>query len=222
MAVQASIYVFDAYGTLFDVHSAAARFADGIGEDWGKLSDIWRTKQLEYCFVNAGADRWVPFEALTEQSLDYAIAVTGGAGAAQRDELLKAYRSLDAYAEVGDVLRELKDRDAKLAILSNGDPDMLADAEAAAGLGGLFDAVLSVSEVGVFKPAMRVYQMACQRFGAEPTEIAFQSSNRWDIAGARYFGMRTNWINRTGKPDEYPDLPPDAVFSDLTGLLAEG
>jgi len=214
-----AVFVFDAYGTLFDVHSAAARHAARIGPQWQALSDVWRTKQLEYCFVNAGAGRWRSFETLTEEALDFAIATTANIDAGVRKDLLAAYRALDAYPEVSEVLDGLRGRGAGLAILSNGDAGMLADAVAAAGLDDRFDAVLSVADVGVFKPAMRVYQRACDQFGVEAEAIAFQSSNRWDIAGAHAFGMRTNWINRTGKPDEYPDLPPDRVLSDLTGLL---
>ena len=129
---------------------------------------------------------------------------------------------MDAYPEVAEVLAALKARGAGLAILSNGDPDMLDDAVRAAGLGGLFDAVLSVTAAGIFKPSPAVYRLATERFGCKPGDISFQSSNRWDIAGAKAFGFHAVWINRTAAPDEYPDLRPDRVVRDLRGLLDVG
>jgi 2-haloacid dehalogenase len=126
---------------------------------------------------------------------------------------------MDAYPEVAEVLASLKGRGARLAILSNGDPDMLDDAVRAAKLENLFDAVLSVTAAGVFKPAPAVYRLATERFGCGPGDISFQSSNRWDIAGAKAFGFHCVWINRTTAPDEYPDLRPDRVVRDLRGLL---
>ena len=212
-------YVFDAYGTLFDVHSAAAQHAAAIGDRWQVLSDIWRTKQLEYSWVRALAGRQVSFWQITEDALDFAIATAGGAGSHLRGELLEAYRHLQAYPEVPDVLAKLKARGAKVAILSNGDPDMLATAVSSAGLSGAFDAVISVEEAGIFKPAQKVYQLAVDQTGVGPSEISFQSSNRWDIAGAKAFGFQTVWINRTSRADEYRDLAPDAVVADLNGLL---
>ena len=121
--------------------------------------------------------------------------------------------------EVREVLNALKACGDKLAILSNGDPDMLADAVRAAQLEGVFDAVLSVEAAGIFKPSMKVYQLVLDRFGGTPAEVSFQSSNRWDIAAAKAFGFRCVWVNRTGAPDEYPELPPDRVVRDLTALL---
>lgn len=216
-----SHYVFDAYGTLFDVHSAAARHRDAIGPRWERLSDLWRTKQLEYTWVHAGMGRRATFAALTEQSLDFAIASVGGVPPGTRAQLLEAYRSLDVYPEVRDVLARLKTRGARLAILSNGDPDMLGRAIECAGLENRFDAVLSVAEAGIFKPAMRVYELATRAFAIDPPAVSFQSSNRWDVAGAKAFGFRTVWVNRTGAPDEYPALPPDIVTRDLSALASE-
>ena len=159
-------YVFDAYGTLFDVHSAAARHRDAIGPDWERLSSLWRQKQLEYTWVHAGMGRHATFAALTEQSLDFAIASMGGVAPGTRARLLEAYRSLEAYPEVKGALAQLKTRGARLAILSNGDPDMLEAAIHSAGLDGAFDAVLSVASAGVFKPAMRVYELATRQSGS--------------------------------------------------------
>jgi 2-haloacid dehalogenase len=212
-------YVFDAYGTLFDVHSAAARHRDAIGPRWERLSNLWRTKQLEYTWVHVGMDRPATFADLTEQALDVAIAGVGGVGSGTRARLLEAYRSLDAYPEVKEVLAGLRARGARLAILSNGDPDMLAAAIGSAGLDDIFEAVLSVASAGVFKPSRRVYELATRTFAVEPAAISFQSSNRWDIAGARAFGFHTVWVNRTRAPEEYPALPAHAVVSDLGALL---
>ena len=143
------------------------------------------------------------------------ISIAGGV----RQGLLAAYRTMDAYPEVAHVLAALKARGARVAILSNGDPDMLQDAVRAAKLTGSVEAVLSVSAAGIFKPAPEVYRLATQRFGCSPADISFQSSNRWDVAGAKAFGFGCVWINRTGATDEYPDLAPDRVLGDLTGLL---
>lgn len=211
-------YVFDAYGTLFDVHSATARHATAIGPHWERLSQTWRTKQLEYTWISAGIGRHTSFAHLTEAALDFAIATTGHVAPALRAELLTAYRKLSAFPEVPAVLTRLRAQRVPIAILSNGDADMLADAIAAAGLDALFDHVLTVHEAGIFKPAPAVYRLAVDRLAVPPAAISFQSSNRWDIAGAKTAGLRCVWINRANQPDEYPDAPPDVVLSDLTRL----
>jgi 2-haloacid dehalogenase len=216
-----SVYVFDAYGTLFDVHSAASRYQAEIGASWERLSQTWRAKHLEYTWIHAQTGRHTSFRQLAERSLDYAIAVTGGVPAGIRDKLMASYMTLSAYPEVGDVLSGLRARGARTAILSNGDPDMLDSAVSSAGIGQLLDAVLSVKDVGIFKPAMQVYELATRRFGCAPGDISFQSSNRWDAAGAKVFGMRCVWINRAGLPDEYPDMPADVISRDLKALLAD-
>lgn len=214
------LYVFDAYGTLFDVHAAAERLRDAIGPTWLQLSQTWRAKHIEYTWHTSLLGRPMTFWALAARSLDYAITVTGGSVEREvRDKLLGAYRVMDAYPEVREVVSALKGRGDRVAILSNGDPDMLADAVRAAGLEGLFDAVLSVAQAGVFKPAPAVYALVTQTFGCKPGEVSFQSSNRWDIAAAKAFGFRCVWINRAGAPHEYPDLAPDRVVKDLRALL---
>jgi 2-haloacid dehalogenase len=215
-----ALYVFDAYGTLFDVHAAAEKHKDAIGPKWQALSQTWRAKHIEYSWHASLVGRPATFWELTARSLDYAIGSAGGGVAAEvRAKLLAAYRTMDAYPEVREVLGALKARGDRLAILSNGDPDMLDDAARAAKLDGLFDAVLSVSEAGIFKPSMKVYQLVLDRFGGAAGDVSFQSSNRWDIAGAKAFGFRCVWINRTGALDEYPDLQPDRVVRDLRALL---
>jgi 2-haloacid dehalogenase len=215
------LYVFDAYGTLFDVHAAAERHKDAIGPRWQQLSQTWRAKHIEYSWHASLAGRRATFWSLAERSLDHAIAAVGsGVASDVRGNLLASYRTMDAYPEVRGVLGALKARGDMLAILSNGDPDMLADAVRAAQLEGVFDAVLSVVSAGIFKPGMKVYQLVIDRFGGAPADVSFQSSNRWDIAGATAFGFTCVWINRTGALDEYPDLPPDRVVSDLRALVA--
>lgn len=216
----APIYVFDAYGTLFDVHSAAARLAGRIGPAWERLSEIWRTKQLEYTWIHAAIERPATFWTLTERALDFAIhAAAAKVDDRTRAELLDAYRELAAYPEAERVLVALKAHGARLAILSNGDPDLLERAVDSAGLQGLFERVLSVAEVRTFKPSSLVYRMAVEAFDAVPEAITFCSSNRWDIAGASAFGFDTVWINRFGRPDEYPEMPPARVLTSLDGLL---
>jgi len=214
------LYVFDAYGTLFDVHAAAERQKDSIGPKWKELSLIWRAKHLEYTWVYSLAGKQAMFWMLAQRSLDHAIqAVGGGISTDARANLLRAYRTMDPYPEVRDVLSALKARGDRLVILSNGDADMLTDAVRAAKLEGVFDAVISVVSAGIFKPSARVYQLITGRFGGSPVDVSFQSSNRWDIAGAKAFGFHCVWVNRTGAPDEYPDLPPDRTVRDLRALV---
>lgn len=212
------LYVFDAYGTLFDVHSAVARHRDALGPQAARLSELWRTKQLEYTWVRSLAGRYENFETLTAASLDVAAALCGGIPPALRDALLAAYRSLEAFADVAPTLDALKARGAKTAILSNGTPAWLKAAIESAGLAGRFDAVLSVDPLRLYKTAPEAYALVERQFGIAPAETSFQSSNRWDIAGAAAFGFRCVWINRTGQPEEYRDLAPAAVLKSLDGL----
>jgi 2-haloacid dehalogenase len=215
-----TLYVFDAYGTLFDVHAAAERQKDSIGPKWKELSQVWRAKHLEYTWVYSLAGRQAMFWMLAQRSLDYAIAqVGGGISTDVRKRLLESYRTMEAYPEVRDVLAALKARGDKLVVLSNGDADMLTDAVRAAKLDAMFEAVISVVSAGIFKPSPKVYQLVIGRFGGTPADVSFQSSNRWDIAGAKAFGFRCVWVNRLGSPDEYPDLPPDRTVRDLNGLV---
>lgn len=209
------VVVFDAFGTLFDVHSAVARNATSIGPAAARLSEIWRAKQLEYTWTLSLMGRYEPFWALTERALDHALARTPEVEPAVRERLLSSYRTLDAYPEVPATLARLRARGAKTAILSNGDAAMLADAVAAAGIGAALDAVLSVDAVRVFKTDPRTYGLVEAGLGCARGDVLFVSSNRWDVAGAAAFGFSTAWVNRAGAPDEYPDLQPGAVIGDL-------
>jgi 2-haloacid dehalogenase len=213
-----AIYVFDAYGTLFDVHAAVRRHAEAIGPEGERLSAIWRAKQLEYSWVRSLMGRYKDFWTLTEEALDHAFALVPSADISMKPKLLEAYRGLDCYAEVPRVVKALRTQGRRLAILSNGSPDMLASAVAAAGLDGCFDKVISVDAVRAYKTDERVYELVATEFRVYPEAVSFQSSNRWDIAGATAFGFRTVWINRAGAPDEYADLPPAAVLPSLDGL----
>ncbi len=216
-----AVYAFDAYGTLFDVHSAALRHRDAIGDKWDRLSQTWRAKHLEYTWIWALSGRHTTFWRLAEESLDFAIASVGGIRPDLRAALLDAYRALAAYPEVADVLAGLRAKGAKLAILTNGDAELIAQSVRATGLEGAFDALITVHEAGVFKPDMRVYKLVTDRFGVAPGEVSFQSSNRWDATGAKVAGFRTVWVNRIGAPPEYPETAPDLTTSDLTPLLAD-
>ncbi|MCW2307938.1 haloacid dehalogenase type II [Rhodobium gokarnense] len=213
-----SVFVFDAYGTLFDVHAAVRRHAEAVGPDGQKLSEIWRAKQLEYSWVRSLMGRYQDFWSLTEQALDYAFRAVPSADTSVKPMLLDAYRELDAYPEVPEVLKGLKEAGCRLAILSNGSPEMLDSAVRSACIADYLDAVLSIDEIRAYKTDPRVYDMVTTQFRVFPEAVSFQSSNRWDVAGATAFGFRTVWINRAGVPDEYSDLPPAAVLQDLSGL----
>jgi 2-haloacid dehalogenase len=215
-------YVFDAYGTLFDVHSAISRHAVAIGSRSDALSALWRQKQLEYTWVRALAGRYRDFAALTEEALDFALATVAPEQVALKPVLLEAYRRLDPYPEVRAVLTRLKASGKRIAILSNGTPTMLAENVASAGIGQLIDATLSVDALRTYKTAPAVYALACSQLKLAPAAISFQSSNRWDIAGAVAAGLRAVWINRRGQPDEYRDLAPVATIATLEGLYALG
>jgi 2-haloacid dehalogenase len=197
--------IFDAYGTLLDVHSAMARHAARLGPDWQRLSQEWRAKQLEYTWVRslAGAVHHRDFARLTDEALAFVAARHGIADADLLADLRADYRKLSAFPEVPLMLRDLRDGGVATAILSNGEPDMLARGVAAAGLSDLLDAVLSVEAVGVFKPDLRVYRLATEYFGVAPKDVTFVSSNAWDAFGALEFGFRVVWVNRAGQPDEY-------------------
>lgn len=212
------LYVFDAYGTLFDVHSAAARHRDLIGPQAERLSELWRTKQLEYAWTRTLMVAYRDFDALTAEALDFAAARCGGISSEARKILLDAYEILDAFPDAAPALRSLRERGAKTVILSNGTPRALARAVASSGLGDLLDESLSADSLGRYKTAPEVYQMVGARYGVARDQVSFQSSNRWDVAGAARFGFRAIWINRTGAPDEYADLAPARVLSSLAEL----
>jgi len=215
-------FVFDAYGTLFDVHAAVRRHARQAGPDGQVMSDIWRAKQLEYSWVGTLMGSRHDFWQLTERALDYALEKVPSVDRSLRQPLLDAYWKLDCYPEVPAVLKALKARGARIAILSNGTRAMLESAVRTSALDPVVDEIFSVETVGKFKTHPSVYDMVTTSWRLYPNAISFQSSNRWDIAGAASFGFRTVWINRTGQPDEYRDLPPGLILPSLEGLSHHG
>ena len=221
MGLSHKLYVFDAYGTLFDVHSAVARHRELVGPQADRLSEIWRAKQLEYTWVRSLMGAYKDFREVTALALDFAAARCGGIAPETRAALLAAYDTLDAYPDVAPALKALKAQGAKTAILSNGTPAMLEAAVNSAGLTPWLDGCLSVDSLRVFKTAPQVYELVGRHFGAAPQDVSFQSSNRWDIAGAAKFGFRCVWINRSGQPDEYADLAPALVLRGLAPLAQD-
>lgn len=214
------VYVFDAYGTLFNVHAAIGRHRDACGTDADRMSDLWRTKQLEYTWTLTLAGRYENFWTLTERALDFALARFPSVDKAVRPRLLDAYFSLDAFPDARPALQVLKQRGCRTAILSNGAPDMLKAAVSGAQMDALLDAVLSVDAIRVYKPRPEVYALVTQAFSVAPGEVRFVSSNRWDIMGAVAFGFRGLWLNRGGLPDEYPEQAPHSVVTDITALAS--
>ncbi|MEP3112336.1 haloacid dehalogenase type II [Nisaea sp.] len=215
--------VFDAYGTLFDVHSAVAQCRSQFPDpdkQADKTSEIWRTKQLQYTWLRALQNRHLDFWQVTGDALDFSLeSVLGNLGpAGLRDALLNSYLTLDAYPEVLGVLQNLRDRGLKTAILSNGSPDMLERVCEKSGVGDLMDAILSVEDVGIYKPHPSVYQLAVDRLGIHADHISFQSSNAWDATAASAFGFKVAWINRFSQAPERLPGKPDAEIRTLDEL----
>lgn len=216
--------LFDAYGTVLDVDSAAFRLAQSgqypvLAEKWSELAAIWRAKQLNYSWLRSLSQQIVPFWQITCDALDYAMEALSIQDDEMREALLDLYRQLDAYPEIEQVLNAVDAAGYPAAILSNGNHQMLKDAFTHAGVISRFDALLSVEDVGVFKPAAQVYQMGCDQYQAKPNEILFASSNGWDAACASQFGYVTFWANRGGLPSDRLPETPAYTGSDLTGLI---
>lgn len=210
------ICVFDAYGTLYDFNSAVARHAASVGAKAASLSEMWRTKQIQYTWLRNGMGAYAKFWQVTGEALDHCLAAHDIADVALREKLMSAYLKLDAFAEVPATIAALKKAGMRLAILSNGNPEMLDPMVAASGLS--IEAVLSVDAVGVFKPDPRVYQLVETRCGVTPDKVCFLSSNYWDAHGAAHFGFKTVWVNRAGAPDDGLPGKPVALIRDLSLL----
>lgn len=210
--------VFDAYGTLFDFGSAVARCPDVPDDKRAALVTTWRDKQLQYTWLRTLQGLYVDFETVTAEALDFALEATGLADPSRRQALLDLYRILSAYPEVKAVLSALKAHGITTAILSNGSPSMLNAAVEHAGIGHLLDHVLSAEAAGVFKTDPRIYQLVPTRLGIERKAVCFVSANGWDAHGARAFGFRSVWCNRTRQPAERLPGTPDAVIADLAGI----
>ncbi len=215
--------VFDAYGTLFDVAAAARIAAQEPGrqefvEKWPQISNNWRLKQLQYSWLRAVTGEHTDFWMVTQHGLDYALEAAGINDPELRERLLALYWELSAYPEVPKMLATLKKNGFNTAILSNGSPDMLSAAVNSAKIDESLDALLSVEEVGVFKPHASVYDLVGNKFGCKPEEVLFVSSNGWDAAAASGRGFNTVWVNRAGDPvDRLPWLP-DKTMPDLKGI----
>jgi 2-haloacid dehalogenase len=212
--------VFDAYGTLFDFAAAARNCRDLPEEKHSSLTQLWRDKQLQYSWLRTAQGRHADFWQVTGDALDYALETLAFDDPGLRGRLMDLYLHLDVFPEVPKVLQQLKQAGVTTAILSNGSPEMLASAVDSAGIGGLLDAVLSVEEVGVYKPHPEVYQLALDRLGLPAAAISFQSSNAWDAHAAAAFGLRVIWCNRYGQKRERLPGSPDREISSLAELPA--
>lgn len=217
--------IFDAYGTLFDVAAAARELAGQPGREpfaqvWQQVANDWRLKQLQYSWLRAVARDHCDFWDVTGDGLDWALERAGLDDAQLRENLLGLYWSLAAYPEVPEMLGALKAAGLQTGILSNGSPAMLDGAVESAGIGAMLDAVLSVEDVGVFKPDVRVYDLVGQRFGCTPAEVLFVSANGWDAAFGAAYGFDTLWVNRGGEPMDRLSGRPGREARDLIGVPA--
>ncbi len=214
------ICVFDAYGTLFDFNSAVARHRTAIGPKADALSEMWRTKQIQYTWLRNSMKAYAPFWQVTGEALDHCLAAHGIADRNVREMLMNAYLALDPFPEVPAVLETLKRAGKRLAILSNGNPEMLDPMVKASKLAPYFEAVLSVDAAKVFKIDPRTYELVEARCGVKPGRVCFLSSNCWDAHGAAQFGFNVLWVNRAGAPDD--NLPGKIAgqLKDLSGLPA--
>jgi 2-haloacid dehalogenase len=211
--------VFDAYGTLFDVNSAAEQFQDVLREKWQRLAEVWRAKQLQYTWLRSLTGRHVDFWQITSEALDFALETLKLPNGQLRDQLMGLYLRLGAYAEVKNTLTRLKAGGLKCAILSNGSPTMLSACIENAGIADLLDAVLSVEELKVYKPHPTVYQLAVDRLSLEASAICYVSSNGWDAYSAKAFGFYVIWCNRSSQVSERIPGTPDAEIRILSDLL---
>jgi 2-haloacid dehalogenase len=210
--------VFDAYGTLFDVNSAARTAQDSLGEKWQPLAELWRAKQLQYTWLRSLAGHHADFWQVTGDALDFALSTLHLEDPALRARLMNLYLVLSAYPEVSDTLKRLKAAGLKLAILSNGAPAMLAAAATNSGIADLLNAILSVEEAKIYKPHPSVYRLACERLNVSAPSVCFLSSNGWDAYSAKAFGFRVVWCNRFGQAPERIPETPDAQITTLAEL----
>jgi 2-haloacid dehalogenase len=203
LAGRPAAVVFDAYGTLLDVHAAVARHAARLGPQAGAVSALWRQRQLEYSWILSATGAYEDFAVLTARALDVALATHRIDDSVLRGDLLAAYWQLDPFPDAAPTLGALRHAGLATGVLSNGAPTMLAEAVQAAGLGPLLDAVLSVDPLRLYKPHRRVYELAPARFRCAPEQVTFVSGNAWDAFAAARFGFQVYWLNRTPQPEEY-------------------
>ena len=210
--------IFDAYGTLFDVNSAAEKCKDKIGDKWERFANFWRTTQLEYTWLRSLMDRHKDFWQVTEDSLDKSMKVFD-IDPSMRNELLNLYKMLSPYKEVPETLKTLKEKKFKLAILSNGTPSLLDELVKSNHLDNLFDDIFSIEQVGVYKPSSRVYDMPIKKYNINKSEVAFLSANTWDVSGGGNYGYQSIWVNRNNNIFDNLDFKPKYQITDLNKLI---
>ena len=210
--------IFDAYGTLFDVNSAAEKCKNKIGKKWEDFANHWRTTQLEYTWLRSLMNRHKDFWQVTEDSLKKSMEAYNIDGS-MKNELLNLYKVLSPFEEVLETLKSLKKQEYKLAILSNGTPNLLNDLVKINNLENFFDDIFSIEEVGVYKPDMRVYDIPIKKYGIKKNEVIFLSSNTWDVSGGGNYGYQSIWVNRNNNIFDYLDYKPKNQINSLKGLL---
>ena len=210
--------IFDAYGTLFDVNSAAEKCKDKIGNKWESFANYWRTTQLEYTWLRSLMKRHKDFWQVTEDSLDKSMK-TFEIDSSMRNELLDLYKILSPFKEVPEVLKLLKERDLKLAILSNGTPTLLNQLVKSNNLDNLFDDLFSIEEVGIYKPDSKVYDLPVKKYNIQKNEVTFLSANTWDVSGGGNYGYNSIWVNRNNNIFDNLDYQPQNEIKNLKELL---
>ncbi len=210
--------IFDAYGTLFDVNSAAEKCKDKIGDKWEDFADYWRTTQLEYTWLRSLMKRHKDFWQVTEDSLDKSMKAYK-IDSSMKNELLNLYKILSTFKEVPEVLKSLKEKNFKLAILSNGTPSLLNELVKSNNLENIFDDIFSIEEVGVYKPDSKVYDIPIKKYQIQRNEIAFLSANTWDVSGGGNYGYNSIWVNRNNNTFDNLDYVPKHQIEDLSKLL---
>jgi len=216
--------IFDAYGTLFDVNSAAEKCKDKIGDKWEGFANFWRITQLEYTWLRSLMKRHKDFWQVTEDSLDKSMK-TFNIDPSMKNELLNLYKVLSTFNEVPETLKKLKEKNFKLAILSNGTPSLLNELVLSNGLDDLFDDLFSIEEVGIYKPDSKVYNLPIKKYKIEKDEIAFLSANTWDVSGGGNYGFNSIWVNRNNTIFDNLDYKPQNEIknlSELTKLIQRG
>ena len=212
------VIIFDAYGTLFDVNSAAEKCKEKIGDKWESFANYWRTTQLEYTWLRSLMKRHKDFWEVTEDSLDKSL-LTFKIDPNMRSELLNLYKILNTFPEVKKVLKILKEKNYKISILSNGTPDLLDGLVKSNNLEKMFDDIFSIEEVGIYKPDAKVYDMPIKKYKVEKNEVAFLSANTWDVSGAGNFGLNAIWVNRNKNIFDKLDYIPHNEINNLNELL---
>jgi 2-haloacid dehalogenase len=210
--------IFDAYGTLFDVNSAAEKCKDKIGDKWEGFANFWRTTQLEYTWLRSLMKKHKDFWQITEDSLDKSMNAFN-IDKSMRNELLDLYKILNTFPEVKDVLKKLKEKNYKLAILSNGTPALLNDLVKSNNLENIFDDIFSIEEVEIYKPDARVYDIPVKKYQIQKNEIAFLSANTWDVSGGGNYGYNAIWVNRNNNIFDNLDYKPKNEIKNLKHLL---